>query len=245
MLARALAQDLPLDARDGGFIAAGYSGQLDELRRLRDDSRKLIAELQGRYAGETGVTSLKIRHNNILGYYIEVSAIHADKLSKSNGNVSPFIHRQTMAGAMRFTSVELNELESRITSAADKALALETGLFASLVSEVVTRADAIALAAAALAALDVAAALAELAVERNYCRPVVDDGLLFEIVGGRHPVVEAALAGKGAFIANDCALSGGAENGVARIWLLTGPNMAGKSTFLRQNALIAILAQMG
>ncbi|HEV8680489.1 MAG TPA: DNA mismatch repair protein MutS, partial [Stellaceae bacterium] len=153
--------------------------------------------------------------------------------------------RQTMAGAMRFTSVELNELESRITSAADKALALETGLFASLVNEVVTRADAIALAAAALATLDVASSLAELAVERNYCRPAVDDGLLFEVVGGRHPVVEAALAGRGAFIANDCALSGGAENGVARIWLLTGPNMAGKSTFLRQNALIAILAQMG
>jgi DNA mismatch repair protein MutS len=240
-LARALGRDLPLDARDGGFIAPGYSEKLDELRKLRDDSRQLIAGLQTKYAGETKAPSLKIRHNNVLGYYIEVTPTHADKLT---GN-SVFIHRQTMASAMRFTTVELGELEQAIVSAADKALALETALFADLVKEVTSRADGIARAAAAIAALDVASSLADLAVERRYCRPAIDDSAVFEVKGGRHPVVEAALAGSGgpAFVGNDCALSG--EDSAKRIWLLTGPNMAGKSTFLRQNALIAVLAQIG
>jgi DNA mismatch repair protein MutS len=177
----------------------------------------------------------------VLGYYIEVTPTHADKLT---GN-STFIHRQTMASAMRFTTVELGELEQAIVSAADKALALETALFADLVKEVTSRADEIARAAAAIAALDVASALADLAVERRYCRPAIDDSLVFEVAGGRHPVVEAALAASGgpAFVGNDCTLSG--EDSARRIWLLTGPNMAGKSTFLRQNALIAILAQIG
>jgi DNA mismatch repair protein MutS len=238
-LARALGPDLPLDARDGGFIAAGYSDKLDELRKLRDDSRQLIAGLQTKYAGETKAPSLKIRHNNVLGYYIEVTPTHADKLT---GNAA-FIHRQTMASGMRFTTVELGELEQAIVSAADKALALETALFADLVKEVTSRAEEIAKAAAAIAALDVAASLADLAVERRYCRPAIDDSLIFDVVGGRHPVVEAALAASGgpAFVGNDCTLAGEET----RIWLLTGPNMAGKSTFLRQNALIAIMAQIG
>ncbi|HEX2116512.1 MAG TPA: DNA mismatch repair protein MutS [Alphaproteobacteria bacterium] len=240
-LARALGPELPLDPRDGGFVAAGYSEKLDELRRLRDESRQLIAGLQTRYAAETKAPSLKIRHNNVLGYYIEVTPTHADKLA---GNPS-FIHRQTMASGMRFTTVELGELEQAIVSAADKALALETALFADLVKEVTSRAEEIARAAAAIAALDVAAALADLAVERRYCRPAIDDSLVFEVLGGRHPVVEAALAASGgpAFVGNNCTLSG--EERAKRIWLLTGPNMAGKSTFLRQNALIAILAQIG
>ena len=233
--ARALGQDLPLDARDGGFIAAGYSAELDELRKLRDDSRKLIAELQTRYAGMIGVASLKIRHNNVLGYYIEVTQTHAEKLTQDKS----FIHRQTMAGAMRFTTVELSDLETKIVTAADKALALELALFADLVNEVKARLDAIARAAQAVAALDVAASLADLAIERNYCRPVVDDSHLLEIEAGRHAVVEAA---GGSFVANDCTLD---VDGAARLWLVTGPNMAGKSTFLRQNALIVILAQMG
>ncbi len=239
-LRRALGPDLPLMARDGGFVAAGYSAELDEFRVLRDESRKHIAGLQARYADETKIASLKIRHNNVLGYYIEVTQLHADKMQgeKTGGR---FIHRQTMAGAMRFTTVELSELESRITSAADKALALELALFEELVKEVLTRAVEIGLAARAIASLDVAAALAELAVERAYARPVVDLSRDFAISGGRHPVVEAALAeaGNAGFVANDCDL------GAKKIWLLTGPNMAGKSTFLRQNALIAILAQMG
>jgi len=248
-LTRALAAELPVDARDGGFIAAGYSDRLDELRRLRDDSRRLIAELQARYAAETKIASLKIRHNNVLGYYIEVTPTHADKLA---GNPA-FVHRQTLASAMRFTTVELGQLEQSIMSAADKALALEMEIFNELAADVLSNADAITRAASAIATLDVAAALADLAVERRYCRPEVDESLSFHIVGGGHPVVEAALAsaGGGAFVANDCHLAADADGagadrtGAARIWLLTGPNMAGKSTFLRQNALIAILAQIG
>ncbi len=240
-LARALGADLPLMARDGGFIAAGYSADLDELRTLRDESRKLMADLQGRYAAETKIPSLKIRHNNVLGYFIEITQAHADKIGTGAGG--RFIHRQTLAGAMRFTTVELSELETRITSAADKALALEVALFEDLVKEVMARAAEISGAARAIAALDVASSLAELAVERRYCRPVVDESCDFVVEAGRHPVVEAALAeaAGAAFIANDCTLAGSDK----RIWLLTGPNMAGKSTFLRQNALIAILAQLG
>ncbi len=235
-LTRALATELPLLARDGGFIAPAYAAELDELRDLRDQSRRLVAGLQARYAAETGVASLKIRHNNVLGYHIEVTPTHAAKIGAG------FIHRQTLASSVRYSTVELGELESRIASAADRALALELKLFEELVAETRSRGDAIARAAAALAALDVAAALAELAMTERYCRPRLDDGLGFTIRQGRHPVVEAALQrGKSqSFVANDCDLRDG-----QRLWLLTGPNMAGKSTFLRQNALIAVMAQMG
>jgi DNA mismatch repair protein MutS len=232
-LRRALAAELPLFARDGGFIAGGYRPELDELRELRDESRRTIAALQARYAEATAVASLRIRHNNVIGYYIEVSAANAPKLG------AEFIHRQTMAGAMRYTTPELAELQSKIASAAERALALELRLFEDLVGEVMARRGEIAQAAAALAMIDLAAALAERAAEGGWVRPEVEEGTAFEIRGGRHPTVEAALAGRGAFVANDCIL------GEDRIWLVTGPNMAGKSTFLRQNALIAILAQMG
>jgi DNA mismatch repair protein MutS len=235
-LGRALDVELPLSARDGGFIAPGTSSELDEWRGLRDESRRMIAELQARYAHETAIAGLRIRHNNVIGYYIEVSANHAGKLGPE------FIHRQTMAGAQRYTTIGLVDLETKIASAAERALALELRLYDDLVSEIIMRRAEIAAAAAALATLDVAAALAELAAEAAWVRPVVEAGTAFEILGGRHPTVEAALAisgNGGAFVANDCAL---AEQ---RIWLVTGPNMAGKSTFLRQNALIAILAQMG
>jgi DNA mismatch repair protein MutS len=235
-LSRALAAELPLFTRDGGFIAAGYSDELDELRALRDESRRMIAALQARYAGETGISVLKIRHNNVIGYYIEVSANHAGKLGPG------FIHRQTMAGAQRYTTAELADLEAKIASAAERALALELRLYEDLVGEVMARRAEIAASAAALATIDLATALAELAADRFWVRPIVEDSTAFEILGGRHPTVEAALAAAGhagGFVANDCAL---AED---RIWLLTGPNMAGKSTFLRQNALVAILAQMG
>ncbi len=235
-LGRALGPSLPLAARDGGFVAAGYAAPLDELRALRDESRQLIAGLQSRYAEECGVTSLKIRHNNVIGYYVEISAAHAGKLT------GKFIHRQTMAGAMRFTTTELAELADRITGAADKALALELNLFADLTGEVMARAEPIALAARSIAALDVASALAEVAVERRYVRPLVDDSVAFSVKGGRHPLVEAALgaSASGTFVPNDCALPP-----ESRLWLVTGPNMAGKSTFLRQNAIIAVLAQAG
>ena len=232
-LARALKSNLPAVVRDGGFIADGYSAALDELALLRDESRRLILALEVRYREETQVASLKIKHNNILGYFIEVTQIHAEKMG------STFIHRQTLAGAVRYTSVELGELEGKIASAAGRALQLEIKLFADLAAEVGGRADDIDRAARALARADLAAALAELAVEKNFCRPRVDDSLAFDVRGGRHPVVEA-VAANGGFVANDCDL-----DPKRRLWLITGPNMAGKSTFLRQNALIAILAQMG
>jgi DNA mismatch repair protein MutS len=237
-LGRALAAELPLFTRDGGFIALGYAGDLDEWRQLRDESRRMMAALQARYAEETEVSSLKIRHNNVLGYYIEVTPNHAGKLPSGPGG--RFIHRQTMANAMRFTTVELSEIETRIGQAADKALALELALFEDLVKEAIARAEAIQHAASALATLDVATGHAILAIEERYCRPIVEAGFAFEITQGRHPVVEASLPAGSRFVGNDCTLEAG-----RRLWLLTGPNMAGKSTFLRQNALIAILAQIG
>jgi len=238
-LQRALSQDLPVLTRDGGFIARGYSPKLDELKTLRDDSRQHVAQLQARYTQETGVTTLKIKHNNVIGYYIEVTTNNADKLFADNAR---FIHRQTMANAARFTTVELSELERRISESAEKALALEVEMFAQLAKEVLSQGEVISRTAAAIASLDVAAGLAELAIRTNLTRPLVDASTAFDIKGGRHPVVEAALQKQGnvAFIANNCSLS---EQ--SRLWLLTGPNMAGKSTFLRQNALIALLAQIG
>ena len=246
-LDRILADDLPLLKRDGGFVRENYNKELDELRTLRDQSRQFIAELQGRYAEETGVKTLKIRHNNILGYYIEVTSLQAPALTETDEAKSRFIHRQTMANAMRFTTTELADLESRIANAADRALTIELELFDKLVEEIADQADFIRQAAMALAVLDVSASNAYLAEEQGYCRPIVDQSLDFEIVAGRHPVVEQALRkqAKEPFVANNCDLSpkNGAKYGA--IWLLTGPNMGGKSTFLRQNALIAIMAQMG
>src|SRR5713226_2090784 len=236
-LQRALAAELPLFARDGGFIAPGYAAELDQLRELRDASRRTIAALQARYAEATGVASLRIRHNNVIGYYIEVSAANVERLGGQLG--ADFIHRQTMAGALRYTTVELSELASKIASAADRALALELRLFDDLAGDIIAGRERVAAAAAALATLDLAASHAECAAETGWTRPEIERGTAFETRDGRHPTVEAALAGKDSFIANDCVL------GEDRIWLVTGPNMAGKSTFLRQNALILILAQIG
>ena len=240
-LTRALAPELPVLTRDGGFIARGYSDALDELTTMRDEGKRVIAGLQARYADLSGVPGLKIKHNNVLGYHIEVTATHADKLMSGRARET-FIHRQTMATAVRFGTVELSELERRLSEAGDRALALELNLFNDLVAEVLGRVDSLTTLARALAALDVATALAALAAEKTWCRPVTDDGTAFDIRGGRHPVVEAALerGGGTAFVANDCDLAP-----ERRLWLLTGPNMAGKSTFLRQNALIAILGQAG
>ena len=244
-LARALADELPAFRRDGGFVRAGYEGALDEARALRDESRRVIAALQVRYAETTGVKTLKIRHNNVLGYFVDVTAQHGEKLLTAPLN-GTFIHRQTLAGQVRFTTTELGELEAKIANAADRALALELEIFDALAARVTAASAAIKQAAEALAAVDTMTALAALAVERNYVRPVVDGSLTFLIEGGRHPVVEQALgADGGPFVANDCDLSPPADATAGRIWLITGPNMAGKSTFLRQNALIAVLAQMG
>jgi DNA mismatch repair protein MutS len=244
-LTSALADELPHLKRDGGFVRAGYDTALDETRALRDDTRRVIAELQARYTDITGVRSLKIKHNNVLGYFVDVTAQNGEKLMSAPLNAT-FIHRQTLAGQVRFTTTELGELEAKIASAADRALGIELATFEHLSTLVTAAADAIKAAAEALAALDVASALAQLAVAHDYVRPEVDSSLAFTIEGGRHPVVEQALATDGGpFVANDCDLSPPPAHKAGRIWLLTGPNMAGKSTFLRQNALIAIMAQMG
>jgi DNA mismatch repair protein MutS len=244
-LQRALADELPAYRRDGGFARTGYEPALDEARALRDESRRVVAALQVRYAETTGIRSLKIRHNNVLGYFVDVSAQHGEKLMSAPLNAT-FIHRQTTAGQVRFTSTELGELEAKIANAADRALALELEIFDRLAAMVSASSAAIKDAAGALAVIDGVTAIAALAVERDYVRPEVDNSLAFAITGGRHPVVEQALiASGGPFVANDCDLSPPAKQKAGRIWLITGPNMAGKSTFLRQNALIAILAQMG
>jgi DNA mismatch repair protein MutS len=218
---------------------------LDETRALRDEARRVIAALQARYAEDTGIKSLKIRHNNVLGYFVEVTAQHGDRLMGPPLN-GTFIHRQTLAGQVRFTTTELGELEAKIASAGDRALGLELEIFERLASTVAAAQAAIQSTADALAAFDVTTALATLAAERDYVRPQISESLDFAIDGGRHPVVEQALARDGQpFVANDCDLSPPEKTDAGRIWLLTGPNMAGKSTFLRQNALIAVLAQMG
>ena len=242
LLDDALVADPPLLVRDGGFIASGYDETLDESRALRDEGRSVIAAMQQRYAEQTKISSLKIKHNNVLGYFIETTATHAEKMLSAPLSES-FIHRQTTANQVRFTTVELSEMETKILNAGNNALETEKRLYESLKESVLSSAAQISSAARALSEIDLMTALSDLAVSENWCRPAVDNSRAFEIAGGRHPVVERALRKAGGnFIANDCDLS--AATGAA-IWLLTGPNMAGKSTFLRQNALIGLLAQMG
>lgn len=240
----ALTDQPPILARDGGFIANGYCPQLDKFRALKTEARRHIAALQNKYADQTGIETLKITHNNILGFFIEVPAKRADKLmvkQSDGGSDNPFIHRQTMANAVRFTTAELAELERDISSAAEKAQALEENYFDDFCRRTMSLADDISHIARAAAELDIASSMATLAVDRNYTRPQIEDSAAFEIKKGRHPVVEAALRKTHTeFAPNDCALQNAEE-----LWLLTGPNMAGKSTFLRQNALIAIMAQAG
>jgi DNA mismatch repair protein MutS len=245
-LERALQDELPLIRRDGGFIRAGYNEELDDLRILRDESRRVIAGLQADYAARTGIKSLKIRYNNVLGYFIEVTPGNATPMEEANGDKF-FIHRQTLASAVRYTTTELAETEGKIANAAGRALAIEQELFDTLRDAVVNEAEKIACAARALAVLDVSQSLAALARRHDYCRPQVDDSVAFEVVAGRHAVVEQSLRERAGppFIANDCNIGPSDLHSQGAIWLLTGPNMGGKSTFLRQNALIAILAQMG
>lgn len=240
-LAQALKPELPMLARDGGFIAAGFSPQLDTLVGLRDDSKQLIATLQAKYSHETKITGLKIRHNYVIGYHVDVTPSQADKLLAAPFNET-FIHRQTLTSGVRFSTRELAELEAKVSESAERALQLELQLFEALAQAVLARQAEIRAAAMALAQLDVVAALAELAASEHWCKPELEDGFDFYIEKGRHPVVEASLRAQdhAAFVPNDCALAP-----EKRLWLVTGPNMAGKSTFLRQQALFVILAQMG
>jgi DNA mismatch repair protein MutS len=244
-LALALDDDLPLLTRDGGFVRPGYDARLDEERALGQETRAVVAALQARLTDETDLRSLKIKHNGVLGYFVEVPASHGGKLMEAPHRET-FIHRQTLANAMRFTTTELADLEGRIAKAQDAALEIELAIFARLRAEVLGQTAALQGLADALAELDVSAALAEVSALRGYCRPKVDNSLHFAIKGGRHPVVELTLAAEGqSFVANDADLSGSEEIGGGSLWLVTGPNMGGKSTFLRQNAVIVILAQMG
>ncbi|MBU3077059.1 DNA mismatch repair protein MutS [Sphingomonas quercus] len=236
-LRRALVPAPPIDASQGGYIAEGYDAALDELRGVGGEGRRAIAALEARYRDTTGISALKIRHNNVLGYHVEVPARSADRLMTDPG----FTHRQTLAGVVRFNAPELHEQASRVTSAGAHALAAEAAHLEELTALALARTAAIVATADALARLDVAAGLAERACEDGWCRPHFVDHACFEVAGGRHPVVERAVAATGErFVANDCGLS---ED--RRLWLVTGPNMGGKSTFLRQNALIAVLAQAG
>jgi DNA mismatch repair protein MutS len=243
-LRAALVDEPPHDRRDGGFVRPGFSEDIDAARRLRDETRKVVAGLQARYCEIAGAKQLKVKHNNFLGYFIEVPPAVGERLLRPP-LAETFRHRQTMAEAMRFSTNELAQLEAEIASAADRALSLEFAAFDALAGEIAAQRDVIKRAADALAGLDVASALAETAILQDWTRPLIDRSLAFMIEGGRHPVVEAALAARGkTFVANDCDLSGDDAVG-GRIAVMTGPNMAGKSTYLRQNALIAALAQTG
>ena len=238
LLKRALIPVPPVDSGDGGYIAAGYDAALDELRDTGAGGRRAIAALEAEMKAATGTPTLKIRHNNVLGYHVEVPARAADALMRPD---SGFTHRQTLAGVVRFNTPALHEVAARVAQAGAHALAAEAAHLEELTAAAFAAREAIAATADALARFDVAAALAERAVEGGWCRPKLVDRACFDIQGGRHPVVEAAVAKSGdRFVANDCRLS---EE--SRLWLVTGPNMGGKSTFLRQNALIAVLAQAG
>jgi len=239
LLGNALVAEPPLLARDGGFVASGFDEDLDETRQLRDEGRGVIASMQSKYAEKTGISSLKIKHNNVLGYFIETTATHAEKMLAPPLSET-FIHQQTTANQVRFTTVDLSEIETKILNAGNHALEIEKRHFQSLTQAILASSAQISGTARALSELDLASALADLAQAEAWTCPKVDDSFSFDISQGRHPVVEQALQSTGTpFIANDCGLSN------ERVWLLTGPNMAGKSTFLRQNALIVVLAQMG
>jgi DNA mismatch repair protein MutS len=238
LLQRALVPAPPIDAGQGGYIAEGYDAALDELRDAGAGGRRALASLEAEYRQRTGIAALKIKHNGVLGYHIEVAAKHADELMRPD---SGFTHRQTLAGVVRFNAPELHEIALKVTQAGAHALTAEAAHLEELTAAALDRREAIAATADALARLDVASALAERAAEGGWTRPALVDHACFEVEGGRHPVVETALARSGErFVANDCTLS---ESN--RLWLVTGPNMGGKSTFLRQNALIAVLAQAG
>ena len=254
-LSSALVDEPPHLKRDGGFIREGYRDDLDKARALGADSRRVLAALETQYIEATGVKALKVRHNNILGYFIEVTQLNAKPL-QSPPHDTLFRHKQTMANAVRFTTPELIEIEGAMATASERALGIEQEVFAELSGLVLADAEALGEAAASLAELDHLCGLATLAWRENYVRPEIDDSVAFDIRGGRHPVVEQALkrTKAGPFIDNDCTLgrvpsaavpTGFDEAGDGRLWLVTGPNMAGKSTFLRQNALIALMAQMG
>ena len=232
-LASAIVDDPPNVLRDGGFIRVGFNQDLDELIKLSTDSRAWIINLEQREREETGISSLKVRHNKVFGYYIEVS--------KANLRLVPerYIRRQTLTNAERYYTPELKEFEDKVVNAEARKMELELDIFALLREQVQSYVSQLAQVSEVIADLDAFCALAELAHLNNYCRPQVHDRDRLEIIGGRHPVVEAAV-GRDKFIPNDIFLD---ES--QRLLMITGPNMAGKSTVMRQVALISVMAQMG
>ncbi len=248
-LIEALQDEAPLLARDGGFIKSEYDAGLEQARLLRDESRRIIAGLQIKYAEQTKIKALKVKHNAVLGYHIDVPAAHGDKLLKAPF-VDEFIHRQTLANSVRFSTTELSELAGKISRAAETTQGIELAIFERLVETVISAKAAITDISDGLAEVDFFAGLSHLARHNNWSRPTIHDDFRFAIKAGRHAIVEESLRQdqNRAFISNDCTLNADTnkeDDEAARLILLTGPNMAGKSTFLRQNALIAILAQMG
>lgn len=237
-------ENLPLLVRDGGFIAEGFDPGLDEVRQLRDESRRVMAAMETELRDLTGIKSLKIKNNNVLGYFVEVPPSQADGLM-TGPHSDGFIHRQTLVSGVRFTTGQLADLDARIARSKEEAQAREAEIFDDLTAKCLDRARAILSSAAALAAVDVGISIARLHLERDFTRPIVDDSSVFDVKSGRHAVVEQALTRSSdsvAFVPNDCKIGTQTDS---KIWLVTGPNMAGKSTFLRQNAIIAILAQAG
>ncbi len=235
-LNNALGDELPYLARDGGFIKQGYNPRLDQLNELKQSSQQQLQALRQKYISETGISSLKINYNNVLGYFLDIPPAHAGKMSDAL-----FLHRQTLANSVRYTSTELRNLESEILGVADNILKLEMVIYTQLVEMILEKSEALNLFAHSIAVIDVSSSLALLAAQNNYCRPILDNSNEFYIEEGRHLIIEKALKNqKQEFTPNNCSLNLGQN-----IWLITGPNMAGKSTFLRQNALIAILAQIG
>jgi len=230
----ALVDDCPLLVRDGGFIRAGCSARLDEFHSLAGGGKDWIARYQAQQIKETGITSLKVGFTSVFGYYLEVTNTHRDRIPPN------FIRKQTLKNAERYITPELKEYEEKVLTAEDQAKSLEYELFVELRDAVHVHTAALQQTAKTLAELDVLAGLAELAIKNNYIRPVIVDEPRLEINEGRHPVLDAMLP-QGTFVPNDTFV--GAEHG--RVLLITGPNMAGKSTYIRQTALMVLMAQMG
>ncbi len=236
-LRNGLADELPTFFRDGGVIREGFNGPLDHMRNLSNGARETIAALQAEYIASTGINTLKIKYNNILGYFIEVPAARAEALMQPD---SGFIHRQTMSGNMRFTTTRLIDLDNDVRSAAEKAAAIEAEIISDFIENIREISDDLLNTADLLADADVWTTMAAVAQLYSWVRPNITDDCAFDVVGGRHPVIESVLRQHGDnFVKNDCNLNAHA------IALLTGPNMAGKSTYLRQNAIIVVLAHLG
>ena len=241
LLKSILSENLPLFVKDGGFVKKGYSKELDEVCSFRDQSRQHILEMEVEERAKTGLTSLKIKYNNVIGYFFEVTQLQKKKFLEIK-NAERFIPRQSLKGAARFVTEALSRLSESISNAAEQAIEIELRIFEEIKSLIKAQHDALANISYTLSRLDVASSLAEVSILHNFVRPNILDDQNLEIIGGRHPSVELVMQknGENKFFSNDCHLD--QED---KIWLLTGPNMAGKSTFLRQNALITILAQSG